>query len=244
MTESMLFLVQGLFFENAGKPPAGLATLFRERSAAVAEYGESLGVQSYEPIDGGNRAIANRLLRMARGTAPAVDAVEIFEVDERTLRQSLTRRPGQEAWKIMAGCAAVGFDVGHSFILIGRLRLLIDGPAAGQRVLWFGHGLRQLSEDEFIAHYTGHHGPLVAGHASVLGICRYRQVANDEDDLCNSLRELGLGRAPPPPVFAELAMTAPPMSLQSFRARRTATRAIKADEKRHIDFSRSMLLLV
>jgi hypothetical protein len=83
----------------------------------------------------------------------------------------------------------------------------------------------------------------VAGNAQALGVRRYRQVASEQDTLCDSLRELGLGQANPPAVFAELVMGTPPLNIASLRARRLATREIKADEKRHIDFARSMLLL-
>ena len=107
----------------------------------------------------------------------------------------------------------------------------------------FGNGLDQLSRAEFIAHYTTRHGPLVAGYAPVIGLRSYRQVPAEQEELCDALRELGLGRAPSPAVFAELTMGAPPFSLSAIRARRTATREIKVDEKRHIGFGRSMLLL-
>ena len=244
MADSRLFVVQGLFFPNRSKFPGRFSRALKERAQAIAEQGESLGVLSHEQLTGGNRGIANRLLRMARGTARAVDAAEVFEVDEKILRQSLRAQKGRDAWQEMAGCANYGFDASRSFVLMGKLRLLVDGPFNEQRVLWFGRGLRQLSDKELIDHYTGHHGPLVASHADVLGIISYRQVANDHEGLCDTLRGLGLGRAPPPPVFAQLAMTTPPLGLDSLRARRLATREIKADEKRHIDFGRSMLLLV
>ena len=101
----------------------------------------------------------------------------------------------------------------------------------------------QLRDAQFVAHYTGHHGPLVARHARVLGLRRYRQVPGEKGGLCEQLRELGLGCGEAPAVFAELYAGAPPMDPASLRARRDATREIKQDEKRHIDFGRSMLLL-
>ena len=116
--------------------------------------------------------------------------------------------------------------------------------AAGrQRVLWFGNGLAHLSEAEFIDHYTGRHGPLVAGHAEALGLRRYRQVPAERGGLREPLRDLGLGKAASPAVFAELEMGRPSLSRGGLRAWRAATREISADEKHHIDFSRSMLLL-
>lgn len=244
MKRAPLILVQGLYLSPGRRSSQRLSRAFGARSEAVAQHGENHGVLGYEQIGGLDKAVANLLLRLARGTAPAVDAVELFEIDEEVLQRTLARQAGRSAWQQMAGCAGHGFDVERSFFLIGKERLLVDGPIAGQRVLWFGRGLDSIGEEEFFAHYTGHHGPLVAGNAAVLGIRRYRQVAKDRDDLCEPLREVGLGQSPPPPVFAELAMAPPPFDLASLRARRRATRDIKADEKRHIDFRRSMLLLV
>lgn len=213
------------------------------RAAAVAAHGEAVGVRHYEWIDGGRRALANRLLRLARGTASPVDALEIIEFDPGALRVSLAEESTRDLWREMASCELHGFDPERSFILIGRQRQLLSGTREGQRVLWFGNGISTLSEAEFVAHYTGRHGPLVAENAQSLGVCWYRQVASEQDALCESLRELGFGQATPPAVFAELVMGTPPLNLSSLRARRLATRAIKADEKRHIDFPHSMLLL-
>ena len=244
MKGAPLVLVQGLFLSSGRRSSQRISSAFAARSESIAQHRDGNGLLGYEQIGGLDKAVANLLLRRVRGTAPAVDAVELFEIDEQVLQRALARQAGRSAWQQMAGCAGHGFDVERSFVLIGKERLLVDGPLAGQRVLWFGRGLEQLSEDEFAAHYTGHHGPLVAGNAAVLGIRSYRQVANDRDDLCNPLREVGLGQARPPAVFAELTMVTPPFDLASLRARRRATRDIKADEKRHIDFGHSMLLLV
>jgi hypothetical protein len=214
------------------------------RTKAIAVHGEKLGVRHYEWVEGKDKLLANSFLRLARGTAQPVDAVEIIELDEEAIRNSLLDNSVRACWKKTLSCTPYGFDPIRSFILIGKLRQLVSGPMVGQRVLWFGCGLSQLSEAEFVAHYTGHHGPLVAESAHPLGIRRYRQVASEQESLCDSLRELGLGQATPPPVFAELVMGKPPFNLACFHARRVATREIKADEKRHIDFPRSMLLLV
>ncbi len=59
----------------------------------------------------------------------------------------------------------------------------------------------------------------------------------------DSLRELGLGQATPPAVFAELYTGRPPLDPRSLRAQRSALKEIRIDEQRHIDFGRSMLLL-
>lgn len=235
-----LVLVHGIFSATS---TAALREAGARRAEVVAEHGKKIGARDYEWVDGRKRALANRLLRAVRGTAPAVDAVEIFEVDEVRLRDSLASDSGRAWWKMMASCEADGFDGRRSFALIGAPLLLLEGTKAGQRVLWFGNGLDHLTRAEFIAHYTGRHGPLVAGHAGVIGLKRYRQVPMEQDELADSLRSLGLGQAPPPSVFAELVMGAPPLNLSSLRARRAATREIEADEKRHIGFSRSMLLL-
>jgi hypothetical protein len=244
MKDSNLILVHGLFLSKAGAVPDGLSGACASRSEAFAMYGEGLGVRHYECIVGNQKVLANRLLQLARGTARAVDAVEIIELAEEAVQVSLAEESARACWQKIAACTPYGFDPGRSFILIGKLRQLLSGPVNGQRVLWFGSGLSRLSEAEFIAHYTGHHGPLVASNAQSLGVRRYRQVASEQSALCDSLRKLGLGRATPPPVFADLVMGTPPLNFASLRARRLATQAIKADEKRHIDFSRSMLLLL
>ena len=243
MMESTLILVHGLFRTQVHAFPDAIAAACARRAEAVAKQGEILGVRHYEGVIGNTKKIANRLLRLARGTAPAVDAVEIFELDEDILRASLANESARACWQKMAACEPYGFDPGRSFILAGPSRQLLNGPVNGQRVLWFGRGLSHLSEAEFVSHYTGHHGPLVAENSRALGVVRYRQVASEHSSLCDSLRELGLGQATPPPVFAELVMTMPALSLASLRARRRATRKIAEDEKRHIDFARSMLLL-
>jgi hypothetical protein len=234
-----LVLVHGLFAPDRGP----LSAAREQRAGAFGEHGPALGVFSYEWVDGHRRAIANRMLRRMRGTARAVDAVEIIALDEDVVRASLATGPGREHWRQTAGCKPFGLDAANSFILIGAPRQLLQGPRNGQRVLWFGNGLGQLSTEEFVAHYTTGHGPLVASHAREIGLRSYRQVPAERDDLCESLRALGMGAAPAPAVFAELVMGAPPLSLGGLVARRAATREITADEKRHIDFSRSMLLL-
>ncbi|MCB1699998.1 MAG: EthD domain-containing protein [Halioglobus sp.] len=236
-----LVMVHGLFASGAA---SALDDVGRARGGAVAEYGEALGVCHYEWVSGHERKLANRFLRRARGTARPVDAVEIMELNETIVRASLKDQSARIQWRKMLGCELYGLDVDRSFILVGKPRQLLEGPAKGQRLLWFGRGLSQLSEAEFVAHYTGHHGPLVASYARPLGLRKYRQVPNEEAAICNALRELGLGGGIPTPVFAELVMGAPPLALASLRTRKTASREIEADEKRHIDFPHSMLLLV
>lgn len=237
--ESDLVLVHGLFFPN----DTTVADRVR-RARAVADYGESLGVCGYEWVSGRRKKLANKFLRRARGTAPAVDAVEIIELNEAIVRDSLEDESARTRWREMLGCELYGIDTARSFTLVGKPRQLIEGPAKGQRVLWFGCGSSELSEAEFVAHYIGHHGPLVAGYARPLGLRWYRQLPGEKAEICDSLRDLGLGTAIAPPVFAELVMGVPPLTLASLRVRRTASREIEADEKRHIDFPRSMLLLV
>jgi hypothetical protein len=243
MHRASLILVHGLFDSGKADVAGGARNARERRARAFAEYGQALGVRDYEWVDGHSRPLANRLLRRLRGTAPAVDAVEIIELDEATFRASLVEESARAHWRNVAGCAPCGFDVARSFILVGAPLPLVEGAALGQRVLWFGRGQSQLSEAEFVAHYTGHHGPLVAGYAQPLGLRRYRQVPGEEREYCDTLRELGLGQASAPAVFAELYMGAPPLNLASLRSRRAATREIEIDEKRHIDFGRSMLLL-
>ena len=232
-------LVQGLY--QAAGPASGRARADRLR--AFTEHAEILGVISYERVDGRGWGLANRLLRRMRGTAPPVDAVEIMVIDEAVLRGSLTAEVGRACWHQVAGCAAGGYDVARSFILIGSPIRLVESGQGGQRLLWFGNGLSHLSQAEFVEHYTARHGPLVAGHAQAIGLRSYRQVPAEQGELCDSLRELGLGQARSPAVFAELVLAAPSLSLAKLRLRRAANREIEADERRHIDFARSMLLL-
>jgi hypothetical protein len=237
--DSNLILVHGLFACNKAIAPDNAA-----RAEAIAEHGEAIGVCGYEWVTGRGKRLANSLLRLARGTARAVDAVEIIELDETTVRASLADKSTRVRWQNMLSCEPYGIDAERSFILMGTPRQLLEGSASGQRLLWFGRGPAQLTEPEFIQHYTGHHGPLVAKYAQPLGLLRYRQVPSEQGALCESLRELGLGKAIAPAVFAELVMGSPPLNFDSLRLRRIANQEIKADEKRHIDFRHSMLLLV
>ena len=240
--QSELVLVQGLYCEEC--PGSGRSIASREtRYRDITQHSQTLGVVSYEWVNGHDKKMANRLLRRLRGTACPPDAVEIVSIDESGLRHSLASDAGRAQWRALLGCKSGGYDVARSFILMGATLRLLEADRGGQRLLWFGNGLDQLSRAEFIAHYTTRHGPLVAGHAPVIGLRSYRQVPAEQEELCDALRELGLGRAPSPAVFAELTMGAPPFSLSAIRARRTATREIKVDEKRHIGFGRSMLLL-
>lgn len=234
-----LILVHGLFAADPAPVPDGTS-----RAKGIAEHGEALGVCDYEWVAGRGKRLANHLLMRARGTRPAVDAVELIGLNAATVRASLTEETTRTLWRNIFSCEPRGFDPLRSFILIGKPRQLVTGATGGQRLLWFGHGLGELSEAEFVAHYTERHGPLVAGYAQPLGLRSYRQVPSEQGELCDALRELGLGQAVAPPVFAELVMGTPPINLASLRARRVANREIKADEKRHIDFPRSMLLLV
>ena len=235
-------LVRGLY--NAWSPVAGRTGNDRaQRARAFTEHAATLGLISYEWVDGRGRGLANRLLRWMRGTAPPVDAVEIMAIDEAALRRSLAGEIGRSCWHRLAGCEAGGHDAARSFLLIGSPIRHVEGGARGQRLLWFGNGLGHLSRAEFVEHYTTRHGPLVAGHAQAIGLRSYRQVPAVNSELCDSLRELGLGQAPSPAVFAELVVGTPPLRPSIWRTRRAANRQIEADERRHIDFAHSMLLL-
>lgn len=214
-----------------------------KRCRAYGELADALGVVAYQWLDGRGRGPANRLLRRLRGTARPVDAVEIISIDEAALGRSLANAGGRSRWQAIAGCEPGGFDPARSFILMGMPIPLLEGGRAGQKLLWFGNGLDHLSQADFVTHYTTCHGPLVAGHAQAIGLRSYLQVPAQRTGLCDSLRELGLGQAVPPAVFAMLVVGAPPFGLPMLRARRAAKREIKADERRHIDFANSMLLL-
>ena len=238
-TSPDLVLVHGVFAGDRNS----LAAAREGRTRAFDEHAAALGVNAYEWVDGRRKGLANTLLRLARGTARPVDAVEIIALDEDVALASLATDEGRDAWRQTAGCKPYGLDETRSFVLAGAPRQLLEGPRDGQRVLWLGNGLNQLSRDEFVAHYTTRHGPLVASHARVIGLRNYRQVPGERDELCDSLRALGMGQALPPAVFAELVMGMPAISLAGLAARRNANREIAADEKRHIDFGRSMLVL-
>lgn len=237
-----LVLVQGL--SEAGSPGSRRATQSRKRRySEINRHGPGLGVIDYKWVDGHGRRVANRLLRRMRKTAVPPDAVEIMAIDDGGLRESLACEAGRARWRELLGCEPGVYNRDSSFILMGRPRIHLEGNGSGQRLLWFGNGLDHLSRAEFIAHYTACHGPLVAGHAQLIGMRSYRQVPDEEDAYCESLRELGLGAATPPAVFGELVMGAPAFSLTTLRDRRAAAREIEADEKRHINFGKSMLLL-
>lgn len=233
-----LTLVHGLYFADNTPVPASKA-----RCNASDELKEAIGICDYEWIDGRDKKLANLALRLVRGTAPPVAAVEIIGLNESAVRASLADKSGRALWRENLACTPYGVDPRRSFLLIGKPLLQLEGPATGQRLLWFGRGLTHLNEQEFITHYTEHHGPLVAGHAESLGLRRYRQVPNEHEWLAGELRELGLGQADSPSVFAELFMGMPPINPKSLAKRRLASREIAADEKCHISFADSMLLL-
>jgi hypothetical protein len=234
--------VQGLY--NAERTVSKRsAEARRQRRRAFSEQAAALGVVSYESLDGRGRGVANRLLRRMRRTARPVDAVEVIGVNEAALGRALANEAGRARWQDVAGCESGGFDPARSFILMGRPIRLLEGTKAGQKVLWFGNGLGHLSQAEFVKHYTTRHGPLVAGHAHAIGLRSYLQVPAQHSELCAALRELGGGQAIPPAVFAQLIVGVPSLSLPALRARRAANREIEADERRHIDFAKSMLLL-
>ena len=219
------------------------ATVRAVREEAFTAKAVALGVCSYEWLDGSRRVQANKMLARMRGTAPTVDAVEIITLDRGVLNAVLETEAGRAHWREVAACEQSGLDPARSFVLMGEPRQLLEVTRRGQKLLWFGNGLSQLSREEFITHYTTRHGPLVAGHARLIGLRSYRQVPDEQDELCAMLRELGMGRAPSPAVFAELVMGAPSIRLSTLKAYRAASREIKVDEKRHIDFSKSMLLM-
>lgn len=243
MTGNGLVLVHGLFVDHDAEPSADLEQVRVRRASAVAEHGASSGIRRYEWIDGGRKPLANRMLRTMRGTARAVDAAEIVELDDERLRAALAAPASRICLENLAGCAPYGLDPARSFVVVGTPRLLLDGPRNGQRILWFGVGAERLGESAFIQHYTEHHGPLFAGHAPLVGLRRYSQVPDEQRELGDALRELGLGHAPPPSVFAELYTGRPSLDPRSLRAQRAALKEIRDDERRHIDFERSMLLL-
>lgn len=237
MAEDTLILVHGIHTQGDRKG-------FRARRAhAVAAFGPALGVRSYECVAASDKPVANYLLRKMRGTAPAVDAAEVFELDAKAFASALATEAGQSGWREMASCRADGLNPDACFTLLGAPRKVLTGTGAGMRLWWFGRGQAKLSDAQFAAHYTLQHGPLVASYAAVIGLQRYTQVAAEEQALTQALQAVGLGKGAAPVVFAELVMKAPVFSsLNQLSERRRANHAISRDEQRHIDFARSMLL--
>lgn len=240
--DSGLVLIRGLY--RADKSNAANAVPTRESwFQGITGEASGLGVNSYTILDDRGRAMPNRFLQRLRGTAPAVNLVEIMSIDEQRLRDSLATDSGCAQWRKFCGDGCEQWDMDKSFILMGRPRQLLKGNGRGQRLLWFGNGLDELSRSQFIDHYTSGHGPLVAGFAHAIGLRSYHQVPDEQQELCDRLRDLGMGSGSSPAVFAQLKMGMPPMTLSAIRERRVANTAIKADEKRHICFEKSMLLL-
>ncbi len=240
MTKPTLVLIHGVYTQS---DKAINKTERLARTYSLKSDRELLGIENYEWVDGHVKSIANKFLRLLRGTAPGVDALEIIEFDEAALRAMLTDNDSHSLTQRLVDTLPKHYDANRSFVLMGSYRKLLENSRSGQRVLWLGRGLKHLSEDEFIAHYVENHGPLVARHSGLIGLRWYRQVANEQEDLCAQLRKLGFGQAPAPGVFGELIAGPPTLSFAALRARRSATKEIEADEKRHIDFSRSMLLV-
>ena len=243
MSGDRLVLVHGLVADRRAGPRRDPQEARARRAAAVAAHGDALGVRAHTLHDGRRRVVANLVTRTARGTARAPDAVEVTEFDEAAVRAALADPSGRARLEAMAGCEAAGFDPARSFVLAGAPRRLVEGTGDGQRVLWFGYGSGHRGQAEFIEHYTHHHGTLVARHAHLLGLRSYLQVPQEQPGLCASLHALGLGVAPAPPVFAALVIGRTPLDPARWGARRSAVREIRADERQHIDFRRSMLLL-
>ena len=144
VTKKSLVLVQGLYVSAEPGKAVSADSAVARRAKMFAEHGDLLGVRDYEWVEGRGRALANRLLRLARGTARAVDAVEIIELDEAAVRDSLADDAMRSHWQQMASCAPCGFDAARSFILIGSSRQLLEGSGSGRRILWFGRGLSSL----------------------------------------------------------------------------------------------------
>jgi len=102
--------------------------------------------------------------------------------------------------------------------------------------------LPELSREEFQRYWRETHGPLVRDRAAALGIRRYVQVQTLDSPLTEAMRA---SRGSDPNIFdgvAELCWE----SAESFGAGastaegRQAARELYEDEKRFIDFSRSI----
>ena len=115
--QANLILVHGLFARSKAIAPDNIA-----RARSIAEHGEALGVCEYEWITGRNKRLANHFLARARGTARAVDAVEVIELNEAKVRASLADETTRAHWQQTLSCAPYGLDSARSFILMGTPR--------------------------------------------------------------------------------------------------------------------------
>jgi hypothetical protein len=105
--------------------------------------------------------------------------------------------------------------------------------------------LPNLTLEEFQRHRREIHGPLVAGHATNLGICRYVQDHQIEDPMNEAMRQSRTGGEPYDGVdelwwnyFEE-----PGEALAKPQAKR-ALEDLVEDERKFVDFSRSSLNFV
>jgi len=224
-------LVHGLWF-------SGARASFAARRARFEREREALGIASYELLETREKRLANQIMQRLRRAASPPDAVEIIQLrpDAPRVGEVLDR------WRRTAACALDSLDCERSFLLSGIPVRRLQSSRKSVRVVWLGRGLPQLSEDAFASHYLNVHGPLVAGYARLIGLRGYTQLRDAVDDERALLVDAGMGRAPPP-VFGELIFELIPDLRNSFSAQRRAIREIAEDERRHMDFSRSIMLL-
>lgn len=211
------------------------------RRLAIRAHAATLGIARYSLFDLRPWRAAGRLLRAARGTAPGFDAIEIFEYEPARLDASLASSAGEAAFRAHVACQAHALDRVRSVLMLGEPRPLVSGKRDGWQIFWFGSGLSELGRAGFIEHYTRHHGPLVAANAAQLGIASYTQWVAVECARRAALCDLGLGAAEAFPVFAQLTMQMPSLSLRGLRERRRSVRAVARDERSHIDFAHSVI---
>ncbi|MBP6681959.1 MAG: hypothetical protein KA159_01510 [Halioglobus sp.] len=105
MTTTKLVLFHGLFACNEAGKSGEVRSSVEQRVQMFARYGNALGVRDYEWVEGRRRALMIRLMRLAGGTAHAVDAVEIIELDEASFRASLFDERARIRWQEVASCA-------------------------------------------------------------------------------------------------------------------------------------------
>jgi hypothetical protein len=211
-----------------------------ERRMRLETHAAALGCASYELIDTRQKRLQNLALRRMRGTAAPPDAVEILRL------RAGTAQPTDivNDFATRAACAPDGFDPERSFVVTGQPTRRLDRAGGKMRILWFGRGLGHLSDSDFAAYYVDVHGPLVTEHAPRIGLRRYLQLNASAQPSPASLSAAGMGCASPPPAFAELVLGLPEGGpLRNAAARRNAAREIAEDERRHIDFARSIMVL-
>lgn len=215
------------------------------RARLVRHHARTLGIVGYTQMHNVRGAAVNTFLRIARGTQSAYDGAEELWVDRERFEAALETPAGQTAMQALVQDERHFLQVSESAIWLADEHVVREGkpePAEGGRrkIIWAGRGLPQLSEAEFQEHYLQRHAPIVAKYASDMSISRYVQVHTRLDDPLNETLRSMRGGGPAFPVHAVMSWDFSKVFTAKPNAR-VAREDIAADEKRHIDFSRSAI---